>query len=74
MATHQFLIPIPFYSMACVSIEPHVIISRYDLTMKQTKKNDFQKRTRYAIINQNDEHIFLKISSNFLLCRRQNVK
>ena len=38
--------------------EPHVKISRYALTTKQTTKNDFRKKTKYAKNNLNDQAIF----------------
>ena len=46
--------------------EPHVIISRYALTIKQTTKDDFQKRISYTNIILNDQAIF-EIFFKFLL-------
>ena len=57
MDTLQFIAPHSALSYD-LCIGPHVTISRYALTIKQTIKNDFQKRTRYTNKNVNDQAIF----------------
>ena len=44
---------------------PQGIISRYALTIKQTTKIDFRKRTRYTKINLNDQATFQNIFQIF---------
>ena len=50
-----YCLPVHSYDLC---FEPHIIMSRYAFTIKQTTKNDCRKITRYKKINVNDRAIF----------------